>query len=130
MKRYYRSKWDYYVQIKMDQLKMTTRNIEYQIFEAGIKDERAKIRADYMYNYMDYNNDRARVRDRFMKEMNKKTTLEDIGRELDKMLIDEKAESIQFYDPSKEDDIKFARKDHKVQDLTWSGRIFKNMDPL
>jgi hypothetical protein len=47
-----------------------------------------------MYNYMDYNNDRARVRDRFMKEMNKKTTLEDIGRELDKMLIDEKAESI------------------------------------
>ena len=32
---------------------------------------------------MDYENDRARVRDRFIKEMNKKTQLSDIGDLLD-----------------------------------------------
>ena len=44
-----------------------------------------------MFNYMDYNNDRSRVRSRFLREMNKKTTLEDIGRLLDRFVIDEQA---------------------------------------
>jgi len=36
-----------------------------------------------MYNYLDYDNDRVRIRERFIKEMNKKTTLKDIGELLD-----------------------------------------------
>ena len=52
-----------------------------------------------MYNFLDYSNDRSKVRNRFMKEMNKKTTLEDIGRLLDKFIIDEQAEGMKFLDP-------------------------------
>ena len=35
-------------------------------------------RADFMYNYLDYDSDRIRTRNKFVDEMNKKTTLEDI----------------------------------------------------
>jgi hypothetical protein len=44
-----------------------------------------------MYSYYDYDNDRTRVRERFLKEMNRKTTLKDIGEALDKLVLDEKA---------------------------------------
>jgi len=62
-----------------------------------------------MYNYLDYESDRVRVRERFLKEMNKKTTLEDIGRMLDKLLVDEKAADIKYWDISKQDNVKFAK---------------------
>lgn len=54
-----------------------------------------------MYNYLDYDNDRSRVRERFVKEMNKKTTLTDIGEMLDRFILDEKAENAKFYDSTK-----------------------------
>jgi hypothetical protein len=44
-----------------------------------------------MYNYLDYENDRYKVRDRFVNHMNKKSGLEDIGRTLDKFVLDSKA---------------------------------------
>ena len=44
-----------------------------------------------MYNYLDYDNDRKKIRDKFLNEMNKKTTLKDIGETLDKLILDEKA---------------------------------------
>jgi hypothetical protein len=45
-----------------------------------------------MFNYADYDNDRARVKARFLKEVNKKTTLKDIGELLDKLILNEKTE--------------------------------------
>ena len=57
------------------------------------KDKLREKRADFMYNYLDYDNDRRRVRDRFLKEMNKKTTIKDIGETLDKLVFNEKAET-------------------------------------
>ena len=36
-----------------------------------------------MFNYLDYDNDRAKIREKYVKEMNKKTTLKDIGEALD-----------------------------------------------
>ncbi len=44
-----------------------------------------------MYNYLDYKGDRHKVRQRFLNEMNKKTTLEDIGLILDEFVLDSKA---------------------------------------
>lgn len=46
-----------------------------------------------MYNYLDFDHDRAKVRNRFLKEMNKRTTLKDIGETLDKLIYDSKAAS-------------------------------------
>jgi hypothetical protein len=53
-----------------------------------------------MYNYTDYDNDRNNVRQKFIKEMNKKTTLKDIGDTLDKLILEEKAENAKYYDPA------------------------------
>lgn len=48
-------------------------------------------RAEFMYNYLDYDNDRSAVRQRFTKNYNKKASLRDIGELLDKLVLDEKA---------------------------------------
>ena len=53
-----------------------------------------------MYNYLDYKNDRHRVRERFLSEMNKKTTIQDVGYLLDELVLDSKANSTEFYDPA------------------------------
>lgn len=53
-----------------------------------------------MYNYLDYKDDRYRVRERFMNEMNKKTTLEDIGLLLDEFVLDSKANTKEYFDPA------------------------------
>jgi hypothetical protein len=54
-----------------------------------------------MYNYFDYDNDRIKVRERFLKEAEKKTTLKDIGDMLDKFIIDERADSLKYTDFTK-----------------------------
>jgi hypothetical protein len=46
-----------------------------------------------MYNYLDFKNDRYRVRERFVRHLNKKTTIEDVGSLLDKFVLDSKAKS-------------------------------------
>lgn len=83
-----------------------------------------------MYNYLDYDNDRARVRTRFIKEMNKKTSLKDIGEMLDKFIIDEKAAGIPYTNPFATEELKSASKNTDSFELHWSGKIFKDHDPL
>ena len=83
-----------------------------------------------MYNYMDYDNDRVRVRQRFLKEMDKRVTLKDIGEMLDKFIIDEKAEGLQYYDPTIKETVKETMQDHNSFEMTWSGRLMKSRDPL
>ena len=84
-----------------------------------------------MYSYFDYDNDRARVRQRFLDEMNKKTTLKDIGEQLDKFVLDERARGADYIDLTKDESkIPSAMKDSSNFELSWTGRIFKDVDPL
>lgn len=53
-----------------------------------------------MYNYLDYRHDRYKVRERFLNEMNKKTTIEDIGFILDEFVLSSKSTLGEFYDPA------------------------------
>jgi len=46
---------------------------------------------DFMYQNLDYDYDRLRVRDKFLNEVNRRTTLVDIGETLDKLIVDSKA---------------------------------------
>lgn len=50
-----------------------------------------------MFNFLDYDYDRYHVREKFIKEMNKKTTLQEIGEILDQMLINEQAADAQYW---------------------------------
>lgn len=95
------------------------------------KDEMRKARAEFMYNFFDYDNDRTRVRERFLAEMNKKTTLKDIGEQLDRFLIDEKGENLSYADLlSNETAAKTPNFDSNNFDWTWQKRIFRAQDPL
>lgn len=42
-----------------------------------------EYKLDYMYNHLDYDHDRAKVREKYLNEINRRTTLEDIGETLD-----------------------------------------------
>lgn len=78
-----------------------------------------------MFTYQDYEHDRIKVRQRFMDEVNKKTTLEDIGRLLDKFLIDEQAEGSKFLDlatlKNAEQVRTLGKKDQTNLSLSWVG---------
>ena len=50
-----------------------------------------------MYSYLDYDHDRKIVRDRFIKEVNKRVTLEDIGETLDQLTFASKADNYKHY---------------------------------
>ena len=50
-----------------------------------------------MYNYLDYNNDRHRLRERFANEMHKKTSLQDVGEKLDEFILDSKAKQLEHW---------------------------------
>ena len=77
--KYFVSKFEYYMREKLNQIKLTQKDLEERYEERKIVDERIKRRADFMYNYGDYDSDRTKIRKRFIEEMNKKTTLKDIG---------------------------------------------------
>lgn len=74
--------------------------MEDQKYAAEQHDEWVQPRAEFMYNYLDYGHDRAKVRERFLNEMNKKTTIEDIGLILDDFVLSSKANLGEFYNPA------------------------------
>jgi hypothetical protein len=85
---------------QMKQMKFSHKQLEEAIYHHGPggKDEFIQQRMEFMYNYFDYDNDRAHVRRRLLDEESKKTTLKDIGELLDKFLLDERAEGLKYTD--------------------------------
>jgi hypothetical protein len=50
-----------------------------------------------MYNYLDYDSNRHQLRERFAKEMHKKTSLKDVGEKLDEFILDSKAKTAKYW---------------------------------
>lgn len=86
---FYKAKWDHYVDRTLSRLKLRSREYDREIAEEVEKD--MKERVEIMYSFDDVRNDRYVLRDRFLHEMNKKTTLRDIGAKLDEFILDSKA---------------------------------------
>lgn len=86
---FYKAKWDHYVDKTLSQMKIIARDYDREVAEEVEKD--MKERVELMYSYDDIANDRHILRDRFLHEMNKKTTLKDIGAKLDEFILDSKA---------------------------------------
>lgn len=102
-------------------------------YHSGVngKDALLARRAEFMYNFFDYDNDRERIRTRFLEEANKRTTLKDIGEALDKFMLDEKAKGLTYMNAENNDSLpKSATQDSSSFELSWTGRIFKDTDPL
>lgn len=77
---------------------MTTDHLEQVTPIIEIEDEIMKNKMEYMYSYIDFRSDRHRVRERFIKHVNKKSTIEDIGALLDKFVLESKAKT-EFFQP-------------------------------
>mmetsp|Transcript_42729 Transcript_42729/g.65610 ORF Transcript_42729/g.65610 Transcript_42729/m.65610 type:complete len:433 (+) Transcript_42729:720-2018(+) len=93
-------------------------------------DRLRKERIDHMFNYADFDADRTRARTKFLHEMNKRSSLADIGEHLDKLVIDEKARNLEHYDLSQRDEVPYyAKQDLSADDFKWSGKLNKIMDP-
>jgi len=84
-----------------------------------------------MYNYLDFDNDRSKVRNKFLNEVHKRSNLADIGEQLDKIVINEKAEMLEFYDLKTyfNKEIRSAKEEHTSDDFKWAGKLSKLMDP-
>lgn len=89
--RYLRAKWDHYIDSKLAQLELTTDHFEEITPVIEVEDEIMKNKMEYMYSYIDFRSDRHRARERFVKHVNKKSTIEDIGGLLDRFVLDSKA---------------------------------------
>lgn len=112
-------------------MQMTTNEFEVMGESIKFEDERMQEKFDFMYNYMDYDHDRAVVRNKYLKEMNKKTSLEDIGEILDDMVIDSKAANFKYYNLRDHHNAtaERAKKDYTSEDFKWSGRLLGLIDP-
>lgn len=115
----------------MNQIKVTNTELETAYRYHQQMDPIIERRAEFMFSYHDYDNDRAKAVLKFQKEMDKKISLKQIGEQLDKFILDEKGDSAKYYDPTRpEETVKSASKDVTSFELTWTGRLFKDMDPL
>lgn len=118
--RYLRAKWDHYIDSKLAQLELTTDHFEEMSPVIEIEDEIMKNKMEYMYSYIDFRSDRHRARERFVKHVNKKSTIEDIGGLLDRFVLDSKANT-EFFQPEHHilEKPKYAAQDVTEADLFW-----------
>jgi len=89
--KYVKAKYDFHIDAVLRRAKVSFKDLEEKTAVAKEWDDHMTPRVDFMYNYLDFYNDRHRVRERFVNEINKKTTLEDIGKHLDRFVLDSKA---------------------------------------
>jgi hypothetical protein len=90
---YYKAKQQFFDDAFENQLTLTTKEFMEKQEQLRLEDERMSKKLDFMYSYLDFDTDRSMVRTKFLQEMNKKTTLKDIGEILDKLVLDSKAEN-------------------------------------
>ena len=96
-----------------------------------IDDEKMSQKLDFMYDYLDYDHDRARVRNKFLKDVAKRTTLEDIGETLDRLTYASKADDYKYYSLAEDHDRypEKASKDFSSEDFQWSAKLLRSIDP-
>ena len=88
-------------------------------------------RVEFMYNYLDFDTERKDIRNKFLEEMNKKTTLKDIGEKLDEFILSSKAAVIKNWDMGKHvlEQPKSALVDKDGSDFDWYQNIVSSFDP-
>lgn len=128
---YFNAKKQFYDDAFENQLEMTTQEFMEKGASIEVEDKKMNAKLDFMYNYGDFDTDRAEVRTKFLTEMNKRTTLQDISESLDQMVINDKGRLNKYYKLNEHHNVKAKRagKDFTSDDFKWSGRILKNQDP-
>mmetsp|Transcript_6919 Transcript_6919/g.9583 ORF Transcript_6919/g.9583 Transcript_6919/m.9583 type:complete len:154 (-) Transcript_6919:892-1353(-) len=97
----FEAKWNWYKNETYAQMEITTKNLHDESQIADDYDAWMSNRVDYMYNYLDFDNDRTGIRNKFLNEMHKKTTVKDIGEKLDEFVLSSKAAVSEYWDLGK-----------------------------
>ena len=92
--RLFEAKWDWYKDRTMGQYKLTEMEHEKEKQVAEEYDRWMKPRVEFMYNYLDFDNERRAIRGKFLDEMHKKSTVKDIGEKLDEFTWSSKAATL------------------------------------
>ena len=127
----FEAKWKWYKDKKMSQYKLTTEEMLDQRSWADEHDDWIKRRIEFMYDYFDFDTERHKVRDKFVKEMHKKTTLKDIGEKLDEFILSSKAAQADYFHIGRHilEEPSSPSKDKDETDFDWYKNIFKELDP-
>jgi len=127
----FEAKWKWYKERTYEQFGATNDDIEKDAVIAEEYDAWMKERVEFMYDYMDFDNDRTRVRTKFLNEMHKKTTVRDIGEKLDEFVLSSKASIADSWDMGKHilEEPKAPTKDRNQADFDWYESIVKTFDP-
>lgn len=127
---YYKGKLRFFEDCFNNQLALTSHGFESMREAVEVQDQWMSDKLDYMYDHLDYAHDRAKVRDKFLGEVNKRVTLEDVGETLDKMALDSKAAYAQTYqlEEHHSQQPRAATKAYSSADFTWAGRLLKHVD--
>jgi len=85
----------------MGQFKPSNSKMEKDRRIAPEYDDWMENRVTFMYDQMDFDNERFQVREKFLREMHKKTTVQDIGEKLDEFKYSSKAAIAEYWDMGK-----------------------------
>lgn len=96
--RLFEAKWNWLVTRTYEQTRVSNAQLESEASYAEEYDRWIKDRVEFMYDYLDFDNDRSRIRSRFLEEMHKKTTVKDIGDKLDEFTLSSKAAIAEYWD--------------------------------
>ena len=129
---YFDAKWKWYIDKKMSQMKLSMKDIEEAKYHAEQYDPWIEERVEFMYNYLDYDNDRYYLREKFAHEMHKKTTLKDVGEKLDEFILESKAKTLDYWDPAKHilEQPEKATKDIDAAEFDWKEKMLQSFEPI
>ena len=117
----------------MGQMKTVTKEMHEEGSIAEEHDEWMTRRVEFMYDYLDFDNDRAQIRRKFCEQMNKKSTIQDIGEKLDEFILTSKAMVMLegHWDMGKHtlEQPDSATKDKDQTDFDWFEHVAKSFDP-
>jgi small subunit ribosomal protein S9 len=108
---------------------MSERMTDDQVEHALQHDREIDEKFDFMYNVLDYDSDRTKVRDQFLKDVTKRSSLADIGETLDKLTVASKAANYQYYKASEHHDAYPQRASRDFVSTEWSAKLCRSTDP-
>jgi hypothetical protein len=95
---YFKAKQQFISDQFENQIEITLKEFDTMAEKYTLEDKYMQSKLDFMYNSMDYDNDRLQIRKKYLKQMNKRVDLKDVGEMLDELVVENKAKHMQHYE--------------------------------
>lgn len=128
---YYKAKLAFFEDCFQNQVRYRLMDFDKMHEALEFEDQQMEEKLEFMYDHLDFDHDRSKVRKKFLSEVNRRVTLDDIGETLDKLIYESKGENAEHYDLLRHHNqqSRAAAKDYTSDDFKWSEKLLKTMDP-